>query len=103
MALFLCDRRVRPRPEPVQDSAPPWASDSRPLPGPDSSWTEPVRRRQTEAPLAKEKRNYEQTLDAVNGPKKDKPSGKRASGIPSRTLLGAMTRAQQRSTRRASE
>ena len=25
---------VRQRPEPVQDSAPPWAPDSRPLPGP---------------------------------------------------------------------
>lgn len=91
MALFLRDRRVRQRTEPVQDSAPPWAPDSRPLRGPDSSWTEPVRRRQAEAPRAKEKRDCEQTLGAVHVPKEAKSPAKRASGIPSRTLTGAMT------------
>jgi hypothetical protein len=42
---FPCRSSVRRRPEPVQDSAPPWAPNSRPLRGPDSSWTEPGRRR----------------------------------------------------------
>lgn len=37
---------MRRRPEPVQDSAPPWAPDSRPIHGPDSSWTEPGRRQE---------------------------------------------------------
>ena len=44
-AHSLSGSSVRRGPEPVQDFAPPWAPDSRPLPGPDSSWTEPGPRR----------------------------------------------------------
>jgi hypothetical protein len=45
---------VRQRPEPVQDSAPPWAPNSRPIRGPDSSWTEPGRCRGEVPPVARE-------------------------------------------------
>jgi len=39
---------IRRRPEPVQDSAPSGAPNSRPLHGPDSSWTEPAPPRQVQ-------------------------------------------------------
>jgi hypothetical protein len=61
MIHFLRYSRIRQRPEPVQDSTPPWVPNSRPLPGPDSSWTEPGRCRGRDTHLAKEMNLYELT------------------------------------------
>ena len=93
MAHFLRDSSVRQRSEPVQDSTRPWVPDSRPLRGPDSSWTEPARRRQGNALLAKEMSRYELALGDKRVPKVPSDSSSGRAGLQVGPCRGAMARA----------